>query len=156
MLSPFDVALLVVSLAGYVFLFLKLRQAEARSVEQRDRVERTLAAVERLAAVPAAAPFVDELGGRALSTAEDARDQISAARADVAELAAHQRRGFSMLDARIAAAAEAVDAARGELAAAVEALREASSAKAVEAPVVPAANADADAELARKRLRMFP
>ncbi len=164
MLSAFDVTLLIVSLAGYVFLFLKLRQAEQRTVELRERVEKVLHGVDRMAVLArpidsSASEESPEL--RAVSAAEDARDQISAARADVAELKAYQNRGFGAVETRVQVVQAEVAALREALAQSdarnVSAAEEIRRISAKQAAVQAAeAAAAADAELARKRLRMFP
>lgn len=164
MLSAFDVTLLIVSLAGYVFLFLKLRQAEQRTVELRERVEKVLHGVDRMAvaARPVEVPSAEESPElRALTAAEDARDQISAARADVAELKAYQNRGFGAVETRVQVVQAEVAALREALAQSdarnVSAAEEIRRISAKQAAVQAAeAAAAADAELARKRLRMFP
>ncbi len=164
MLSAFDVTLLIVSLAGYVFLFLKLRQAEQRTVELRERVEKVLHGVDRMAVLfrPIDSSASEESAElRAVSAAEDARDQISAARADVAELKAYQNRGFGAVETRVQVVQAEVAALREALAqsdarnvsAAEEIRRISAKPAAVQAAEAAAA---ADAELARKRLRMFP
>ena len=164
MLSAFDVTLLIVSLAGYVFLFLKLRQAEQRTVELRERVEKVLHGVDRMAVLarPIDSSASEESAElRAISAAEDARDQISAARADVAELKAYQNRGFGAVETRVQVVQAEVAALREALAQSdarnVSAAEEIRRISAKQAAVQAAeAAAAADAELARKRLRMFP
>ena len=164
MLSAFDVTLLIVSLAGYVFLFLKLRQAEQRTVELRERVEKVLHGVDRMAVLARpieATPVEEPAELRALTAAEDARDQISAARADVAELKAYQNRGFGAVETRVQVVQAEVAALREALAQSdarnVSAAEEIRRISAKQAAVQAAeAAAAADAELARKRLRMFP
>ena len=164
MLSAFDVTLLIVSLAGYVFLFLKLRQAEQRTVELRERVEKVLHGVDRMAVLfrPIDSSASEESAElRAVSAAEDARDQISAARADVAELKAYQNRGFGAVETRVQVVQAEVAALREALAQSdarnVSAAEEIRRISAKQAAVQAAeAAAAADAELARKRLRMFP
>lgn len=164
MLSAFDVTLLIVSLAGYVFLFLKLRQAEQRTVELRERVEKVLHGVDRMAVLARpieATPVEEPAELRVLTAAEDARDQISAARADVAELKAYQNRGFGAVETRVQVVQAEVAALREALAQSdarnVSAAEEIRRISAKQAAVQAAeAAATADAELARKRLRMFP
>ncbi len=164
MLSAFDVTLLIVSLAGYVFLFVKLRQAEQRTVELRERVEKVLHGVDRMAVLARpidSSASEDSAELRAVSAAEDARDQNSAARADVAELKAYQNRGFGAVETRVQVVQAEVAALREALAQSdarnVSAAEEIRRISAKQAAVQAAeAAAAADAELARKRLRMFP
>ena len=59
MLSAFDVVLLIVSLAGYVFLFLKLKEAAQTNSALGERLDRLSRAVERLNETPAAAVVDD-------------------------------------------------------------------------------------------------
>jgi hypothetical protein len=162
MLTAFDVTLLIISLAGYVFLFLKLRQAEVRAAELRDRVEKILHGVERTAAAPRPTELLPAAGGaEALQVAEDARDQISAARSDLAELKAFQAHGFSVaeqraqaLQAELLSLREALSAAEARNAPLADELRRVAAKQAAAAAAE--ASATAEAELARKRLRMFP
>jgi hypothetical protein len=151
MFDAFSTTLLVVSLAGYVFLFLKLRQSDARLVDLRDRVERTLAAAERGAAVERTSGGASEEARKTLATAEDARDLIGATRADLAEFRAHALRSLSRLDAAVETLSTQIDSARKASDEAAREMREAASKPSREA----AAAADDD-EAARRRLRMFP